>query len=134
MPQPFLNNIAYAYDFINFYWLNTMLWLLGIALGVYSSMQTGHNAMPPGFALVLSIVALGILDSGAGFLAWATIAILAVINGNAAGVDEIRTLVGMFTLFATTLILGGTRPLRRKYEGRRQMNRPLVFLVGRSGC
>ena len=93
-----------------------ILWLLGIALGVYSSIQMGYNAMPPEFMLVLAIVALGILDSGAGFLAWATIAILAIVNGNAAGVDEIRTLVGMFTLFATTLILGGTRPLRRKYN------------------
>jgi len=79
-------------------------------------MQLGYHAMPPDFMLVLAIMALGILDSGAGFLAWLTIAALAVVNGNAAGVDEIRTLVGMFTLFATMLILGGTRPLRRKYN------------------
>ncbi|MCL2639190.1 MAG: hypothetical protein FWD48_12595, partial [Oscillospiraceae bacterium] len=44
-------------------------------------------------------------------------AVLAIVNGNAAGVDEIRTLVGMFTLFATTLILGGTRPLRGNVHG-----------------
>jgi len=104
-----------------------ILWLLGIALGIYSSMQTGYNAFPPTFILVLAIVALGILDSGAGFLAWATIAILAVVNGNAAGTDEIRTLIGMFTLFATTLILGGTRPLRRKYDSTKDVEKRFVF-------
>jgi len=90
-------------------------------------MQTGHNAMPPGFGLVLAIVALGILDSGAGFLAWAAVAVLAVANGNASGADEIRTLVGMFTLFATTLILGGTRPLRRKYDPKAGSVKRFIF-------
>ena len=104
-----------------------ILWLLGIALGAYSSTQTGHNAFPPDFILVLAIVALGILDSGAGFLAWLTITILAIVNGNAAGADEIRTLVGMFTLFATLLILGGTRPLRRKYNHEKDVKKRFVF-------
>jgi len=103
------------------------LWLLGIGLGVYSSMQMDYQAMPPDFMFVLAIVALGILDSGAGFLAWAAIAILAAINGNASGADEIRTLVGMFTLFATTLILGGTRPLRRKYDNKRDNKKRFIF-------
>ncbi|MCL2637247.1 MAG: InlB B-repeat-containing protein, partial [Oscillospiraceae bacterium] len=104
-----------------------LLWLAGIALGAYSSMQMGYHAMPPAFIFVVAIVMLGILDSGAGFLAWATIAVLAVVNGNAAGVDEIRTLVGMFTLFATTLILGGTRPLRRKYDAFNESKKRFVF-------
>jgi len=104
-----------------------ILWLFGIALGVYSSMQMGYNAMPPSLLLVLVITALGILDSGAGFLAWLTIAVLAAVNGNAAGVDELRTLVGMFTLFATTLLLGGTRPLRRKYNSARDIKKRFIF-------
>jgi len=104
-----------------------ILWLLGIALGVYSSMQVGYNAMPPGLILVLAITVLGILDSGAGFLAWVTITVLAIVNGNAASVDEIRTLVGMFTLFATMLILGGTRPMRRKYNPGKDNKKRFVF-------
>jgi len=91
-----------------------ILWVLGIALGIYSSMQVGYNAMPPTLMLVLAITALGVLDSGAGFLAWLTFTVITIANGNAASADEIRTLIGMFTLFATMLILGATRPLRRK--------------------
>jgi len=90
-------------------------------------MQVGYNAMPPSLMLVLAITALGILDSGAGFLAWLTIAILAIVNGNATSADEIRTLVGMFTLFATMLILGGTRPLRRKYDSHKDNKKRFVF-------
>jgi len=91
-----------------------ILWGAGITLGVLSSIQTGFLPLPPSLPLVLALVALGLLDAGAGFLAWLTIALLSIFTGNITGFDDVCTLMGMFTLFAALMTLNRIRPLRRE--------------------
>ena len=92
------------------------LWAMGLLMGVLSSIQVHFQALPPKYSFV--IVALGILDSTAGALAWLAIAGLALVTGHITNFSELRTLLGMFALFATTILVSfWFRPLRRKLDG-----------------
>ena len=94
------------------------LWALGLLMGVLSSVQVHFQALPPSYSFVIVIVALGILDSTAGALAWLAIAGLALVTGHITNFSELRTLLGMFALFATTILVSfWFRPLRRKQDG-----------------
>ena len=96
----------------------TLLWVLGFFMGVLSSVQVHFQALPPKYSFVIVIVALGILDSTAGALAWLAIAGLALVTGHITNFSELRTLLGMFALFATTILVSfWFRPLRRKLDG-----------------
>ncbi len=94
------------------------LWGVGILMGVLSSVQVHFQAIPPKYSYVLVIVAIGILDSAAGALAWLVIASLALATGHVTNLAELRTLLGMFALFATTILVSfWFRPLRRSVDG-----------------
>ena len=96
----------------------TVLWGLGLLMGVLSSVQVHYQALPPKYSFVIVIIALGILDSTAGALAWLAIAGLALATGHVTNFSELRTLLGMFALFATTILVSfWFRPLRRKLDG-----------------
>ena len=94
------------------------LWGFGIVIGVLSSVQVKYQALPPKLIFVLIIVALGILDSAAGAVAWAAIALLALVTGHITNWSELRTILGMFVLFSSiSLLAHAIRPLRRDQEG-----------------
>ena len=96
----------------------TVLWGLGLLMGILSSIQVHFQALPPKYSFVIIIVALGMLDATAGALAWLAIAGLALVTGHISNFSELRTLLGMFALFATIILMSfWFRPLRRKLDG-----------------
>ena len=94
------------------------LWIVGLALGLMSAWSTGFQALPPALPLMLAIIALGILDSAAGAIAWLTITIAALVTGHLTTLPELRTVLGLFVLFASVPLLAHViRPLRRMLSG-----------------
>ena len=92
-----------------------ILWVAGFALGLYSAWSTGFQALPPALPIVLAIIALGILDAASGAIAWLTIALAALFTGHLTTWPELRTLLGLFVIFATIPLLAhAIRPLRRR--------------------
>ena len=91
------------------------LWVIGFALGLWSAASVGFHAFPPALPLALAIIVLGVLDSSAGAIAWLVITVGAVVSGHVTTWADIRTLLGMFVLFASLPLLAHViRPLRRK--------------------
>ena len=91
-----------------------LLWLAGSALGVVSLVQSGFHVFPASTLILLAILALGILDSMAGLLAWATIFLGALVSGHLRDVADLRTTVGVALIAITLSMLANyMRPLRR---------------------
>ena len=94
------------------------LWGIGIVVGLISSVQVKFQALPPSLIFVLIIMALGILDSAAGVVAWVVISVLTLVSGHLTNWSELRTLLGMFVLFSSIPLLAhAIRPLRREQDG-----------------
>jgi hypothetical protein len=90
------------------------LWLLGAVLGLLAARSVEFGAFPPAAPLVLVIVAVGILDATAGVIAWVVLAVGVVVTGQLGGWDDLRTLLGLFALYAAIpLAANALRPLRR---------------------
>ena len=95
-----------------------LLWGVGLVLGLISAWSTGFEALPPTLPLILAIMALGILDAAAGAIAWLTITISAAVTGHITTWPELRTVLGLFVLFASIPLLAhAIRPLRRMLNG-----------------
>jgi hypothetical protein len=91
-----------------------LLWLAGVMLGLISLLQTGFQAIPASTPLLLAIMALGILDSMAGLLAWTVIVLGALFTGHIREIPDIRTAVGVALISITLSMLANyIRPLRR---------------------
>jgi hypothetical protein len=91
-----------------------LLPLVGVVLGVWAATDTTGIAMPPTYALMLSIIVLGVIDSFAGALAFVVYAIGVVLSGGILDVDSIRALMGIGVLcFAPGLIASAFRAIRR---------------------
>lgn len=98
--------------------LGFVLWGAGLALGLVSAWTTDFQALPPQLPLILAIIALGILDAAAGAIAWLTITVAALVTGHLTTWADLRTVLGMFVLFATIPLLAHViRPLRRRVDG-----------------
>ena len=98
-----------------------LLWGVGLVLGLISAWSTGFEALPPALPLILAIMALGILDAAAGAIAWLTITISAAVTGHITTWPEVRTVLGLFVLFASiSLLAHAIRPLRRMLNGSRK--------------
>jgi hypothetical protein len=101
--------------------LGFALWIAGFGLGVWSAASVGFNAFPPALPLALAIIVLGVLDSSAGAVAWLTITTAAAVTGHVTTWADVRTLLGMFVLFASLPLLAHViRPLRRKASTERK--------------
>ena len=95
--------------------LGFALWVIGLALGLWSTVSVGFHAFPPALPLALAIIVLGVLDASAGAVAWLTITVAAAVTGHVTTWADVRTLLGMFVLFASLPLLAHViRPLRRK--------------------
>jgi hypothetical protein len=85
-----------------------------VVLGVWAVIDTTGIAMPPTYALMLSIIVLGVIDSFAGALAFVVFAIGVVLSGGILDVDSVRALMGIGVLcFAPGLIASAFRAIRR---------------------
>jgi hypothetical protein len=91
-----------------------LLWLTGIALGLVSLVQSGFQVFPSSTLILLVIMAVGILDSMAGLLAWATMFLGALLTGHLSSLADLRTTVGVALIAITLSMLANyMRPLRR---------------------
>lgn len=91
-----------------------LLPLVGVVLGVWAVIDTSGIAMPPTYALMLSIIVLGVIDSFAGALAFVVYAIGVVLSGGILDIDSVRALMGIGVLcFAPGLIASAFRAIRR---------------------
>lgn len=90
-------------------------WIIGIALGGLTLIQTGGQALPPQTLTVILLLLVGILDAGAAVLAVLVVALGTAVLGGFDSVPAVRTTLGLALLwFAPALIASAARPLRRK--------------------
>ena len=90
-------------------------WILGIALGALTVLETGGQALPPKTLTVILLLLVGIFDAGAAILAVLIVALGTAIFGGFDSIPAIRTTLGLALLwFAPVLIASATRPFRRR--------------------
>ena len=90
-------------------------WIIGLALGILTVLQTGGQALPPKTLTVILLLLVGILDAGAAVLAVVVVALGTAVLGGFDSIPAVRTTLGLALLwFAPSLIASATRPLRRK--------------------
>jgi len=91
-----------------------LLWVAGFVVGLVSLFQSGFTVIPGSVTIILAIIALGILDAMAGFIAWATITVGALVTLHVRSLQDGLTIFGL-GLLAISLILFAhhLRPLRR---------------------
>ncbi len=96
---------------------------VGVVLGVVASVVDAASPLTPATGVLLAIVALGVLDAGAGASAWITMTALHLVAGEALESDvvgwaDLRTILGFGVLLATVPLLAHViRPLRRQFVG-----------------
>ena len=87
---------------------------LALIFGVKALIDTGAQAMAPALITVIAIVAIGILDAFAGFIAAAIFFLGVLLSGHMTSRDELLTVAGlMLIFFAPALLASAVRPLRR---------------------
>jgi len=90
------------------------LWLAGFVLGLVSLFQSGFNPIPGSLFIILAIIVLGVLDSMAGLIAWATISIGALVTFHVRTMSDLLTIVGLGCLaISLSTFANCLRPLRR---------------------
>lgn len=91
------------------------LWGIGLVLGLIAAASVDFEPFPPALPMALAIIILGILDAAAGLIAWLVLVVSSLVTGHVTTWDDIRTLLGVFVLYATLPLLAHViRPLRRK--------------------
>jgi hypothetical protein len=91
------------------------LWAMALLLALYGATTVGFAPFPPALPIVLAIIVLGVLDAAAGAIAWFVVAAGALVTGQLTSLADLRTLLGLFVLYATLPLLAHViRPLRRK--------------------
>ncbi len=87
---------------------------LALIFGVKALIDTGAQAMAPALITVIAIVAIGILDAFAGFIAASIFFLGVLVSGHMTSRDELLTVAGlMLIFFAPALLASAVRPLRR---------------------
>ncbi|MEA2932188.1 MAG: hypothetical protein QOI56_973, partial [Actinomycetota bacterium] len=88
--------------------------VLGAVLGAVAVITGGGEALPPAFGLAVALAVLAVFDALAGLVGVLVFVTGVVASGGASSAAEVRTLLGVATLwFAAPLIAGTARPLRR---------------------
>ena len=91
-----------------------LLWLAAVVVGIVSLMQSGFTVVPGSIEVILGIILLGILDAMAGFIAWATISIGALVTLHVHTLQDCLTIVGVGCLaISLSFFANYLRPLRR---------------------
>ena len=87
---------------------------LALIFGIKALIDTGAQAMAPALITVIAIVAIGILDAFAGFIAASIFFLGVLVSGHMTSRDELLTVAGlMLIFFAPALLASAVRPLRR---------------------
>lgn len=95
----------------------TVLHPVGLILGMVALKNVGTQALPPSWILFSAIMALGIFDAFAGFLAANLFFFGVLLTGHISSRDELLTVVGTIAVFfAPALIASAFRPLRREIK------------------
>lgn len=93
---------------------SALLPLAGATLGVVSVLDVHGRAVPPTFWLAMALAALSVLDAFAGFVGVVVFVVGVVALGGVSTTNDVRTLVGLASLwFVAPIIAGVARPLRR---------------------
>ena len=91
-----------------------LLWVAGFVVGLVSLIQSGFTVIPGSITIILAIIILGILDAMAGFIAWATMTLGALVTLHVRSLQDVLTIFGIGLLaFSLTLFAHYLRPLRR---------------------
>ena len=91
-----------------------LLMPIGLILGIAAAVNTGGQALPPGWGLVALIMAVAIYDAFAGFIAGTVFFLAALLTGNITNRPEFLTAIGVMVLFfAPALLASAFRPFRR---------------------
>jgi hypothetical protein len=91
-----------------------------IFLGSYAAIGTSFQGLPPSLYLLIAMMALGIVDAMAGFIAGIVFSICIIAAGNVRDLATFLTLAGIVLLSYSPAILAGTfRPLRRMVDNSR---------------
>jgi hypothetical protein len=91
-----------------------LLWVAGFVVGLVSLIQSGFTVIPGSITIILAIIILGLLDAMAGFIAWATMTLGALVTLHVRSLQDVLTIFGLGLLaFSLTLFAHYLRPLRR---------------------
>lgn len=97
---------------------SALLWITGAGLGAAAAIDTGALPLAPATALMLAIIAIGMLDAAAGLLAWIVFSVSVAVAGGIQTWHDVRLLLGLAVLWASlSLLTHVIRPLRRLYTG-----------------
>jgi len=93
-------------------WL--LLYPLAIALGVLAAANTGYAAIAPALGWFVAVLAIGMFDSMAGYVAGISFGTAVLLGGGIIDAASVREVFGIVLVwFATPLAAGAVRPLRR---------------------
>lgn len=91
-----------------------LLMPIGLILGIVAVINTGGESLPPVWTIVALIMAVGIFDAFAGFIAGFVFFLAALVTGNITNRPELLTTIGVMVLFfAPALLASAFRPFRR---------------------
>lgn len=89
-------------------------WIAGAVVGVSAAFVGTPSPIIPAFGFMVALAVLGILDAGAGAVAWIAIVLSSLLTGHLDGWPEVRTLLGIGLLLSSISLLAHViRPLRR---------------------
>jgi hypothetical protein len=93
---------------------SVLVLVAGPVLGFAAIQDTGGDALPPAATLTIAIAVLGVLDAAAGLLAVVIFFGGVLLLGGVDSSADVRTLIGLSTLwFVVPVLAGAARPLRR---------------------
>ena len=102
--------------------LSILLYPVAIYLGLTALGANTWQAMPTVTALMITIMAVGLLDTFAGFITGYTFLTGALISGHFNSRQEILGTIGVMIIwFAPALIISAMRPLRRYVDNRSEL-------------
>jgi hypothetical protein len=88
--------------------------IFGIVAGIAAAIDTSSDVVMPSLAICLVLMIIGVFDATAGFVAFATFAIVVAFGRGISSSDSIRGLLGLAVfMFAVPLAASAMRPFRR---------------------
>jgi len=90
------------------------LYPISLALGFVATRANHQEALPPSLLIIISMMALGVIDALAGLLAGLSFALAILFAGNITSLNEALTVAGVSLLaFSPAILASAFRPLRR---------------------
>jgi hypothetical protein len=94
--------------------LSLVTYPIALGLGYVAALNTHFQGLPPNALFLTLLMALGIADAMAGFLAGSIFALAVVVTGNVHDLPTFMTLAGILLIsFSPGILAGAFRPLRR---------------------